>query len=95
MNLDVTIKGLAEIIRGAIADTQDEATTNLRLSPDEFVKKMYLEHDGEALLELMASGEISVCERLGLVSTDEVNEGVIIVPRWGNLVAHLRIVNRA
>ena len=50
--------------------------------------------DGQQLLDLMESGEWRVCERLGLCKA-YIKEDVayIDVPRWNNLVQHLRIVD--
>lgn len=82
-------------LRGQIADTGETSETeNLHLTRDEFMARMRLEGDGQALLDLMESGEWRVCERMGLTNA-YYDDGVpyIDVPRWKNLVAHLRIVN--
>ena len=56
--------------------------------------KMLKEKDGWALLDLLEIGEWRVVENLGLVN-GYIKEGVVYfnIPRWNNLVEHLRIVN--
>lgn len=79
-------------LRGQIHETAE--TTDLHLTRDEFMARMHLEGDGQALLDLMESGEWRVCERTGLTNAYYDGEVPYIdVPRWNNLVAHLRIVN--
>lgn len=89
------IKELAEILRGQIGGTDETSeTTGLHLTRDEFVARMLEEKDGQALLDLMEGGEWKVCERLGLTNAYLGEGGAYIdVPRWNNLVSHLRIVN--
>lgn len=82
-------------LRGQIANTEETAATeDLHLTREEFMARMLLEEDGQALLDLMESGEWRVCERMGLTNAYYKEEVAYIdVPRWNNLVAHLRIVN--
>lgn len=89
------IKDLAEHLRKQIGGTEESPeTTDLHLTRDEFMRRMLLERDGQALLDLMESGEWRVCERLGLTNAYlEGSTAYIDVPRWNNLVSHLRIVN--
>lgn len=89
------IKELAEILRGQIGGTDETPETkDLHLARDEFMKKMLEEKDGQALLDLMEGGEWKVCERLGLTNAYyDGGTAYIDVPRWNNLVSHLRIVN--
>jgi len=89
------IKNFAEILRGEIANTEETTETkDLHLTRKEFMDKMLLEQDGRSLLDLMEIGEWKVCERLGLTNAHyEGDVAYIDVPRWINLVAHLRIVN--
>lgn len=88
------IKNLAEHLRKQIGGTDETPdTTNLHLTREEFMERMLRERDGQALLDLMEDGEWRVCERLGL--TEAYMEGstaIIDVPRWNNLLSHLRIV---
>lgn len=94
------IKNFAEHLRKMIGGTDETSeTTDLHLTRKEFMERMLLERmllegDGQALLDLMENGEWKVCERLGLTNA-YVHEGVayIDVPRWNNLVTHLRVVN--
>lgn len=82
-------------LRGQIADTGETPDTeNLHLTREEFMARMLREKDGQALLDLMESGEWRVCERMGLTNA-YYDDGVpyIDVPRWNNLVAHLKIVH--
>ena len=89
------IKNFADSLRGQIGGTDETSlTVNLTLSRDEFVARMLEEKDGQELLDLMERGEWKVCERLGLTNAYLGEGGARIeVPRWNNLVAHLRIVN--
>jgi len=82
-------------LRGLCEETSETPeSTDLHLTRDAFQQKMLVEEDGQALLDLLSSGEYKVCERMGL-SNGYIEDGVayIDVPRWNNLVAHLRIVN--
>lgn len=82
-------------IRGKLEDTSESPeTTDLHLTKDEFMERMRREEDGESLLALLESGESSVVERMGLCH-GHIEEGSVVfdVPRWNNLVGHLRIVN--
>jgi hypothetical protein len=83
-------------VRSRCGQNTDETaeTTNLHLSRDEFMQKMLQEENGEQLLDLLESGEWRICERHGL-SNAYISDGVayIDVPRWNNLVSHLKIVN--
>lgn len=88
----------AELIRGKtnedLAETAD--TTNLVLSREQFMEKMHGEPDGQDLLDLLEDGEWRVVERLGLCTGNLEPAGPTFrIPRWKNLVAHLRIVNKA
>ena len=69
-------------------------STDLHLTRDEFMQRMLREVDGQQLLDLMEKGECWVCERFGLCDA-YYKDGVayIDVPRWNNLLQHLRIVN--
>lgn len=89
------IKEFAELLRGQIGGTDESPeTSNLHLTRDEFMAKMRQERDGQALLDLMEMGEWKICERLGLTNAYlEGSVAYIDVPRWNNLVSHLRIVN--
>ena len=67
---------------------------DLVLTKDEFEQLMRRESDGEELLGLLEKGESSIVERMGLCHGSILNGAVVFnVPRWNNLVAHLRIVN--
>lgn len=76
-------------------NTEETAeSVDLHLTRDEFMAKMREEPDGQALLDLLEAGEWRICERLGLSNAYHADgEAWIDVPRWNNLVAHLRIVN--
>ena len=73
---------------------EDGSTTDLHLEREDFMQKMFAEENGQQLLDLLEEGEWRVCERMGL-SKAYVEDGTayIDVPRWNNLVAHLKIVN--
>jgi hypothetical protein len=81
--------------RASLADTEETPeTTNLHLTHDEFKQNMLKEVNGQALLDLLESGEWRICERMGLIITHSEEENkCIVVPGWKNLVAHLSIVN--
>lgn len=85
----------AEYLRKQIGGTDEgPETTNLHLTRDEFMARMLGEENGQALLDLMEMGEWRVCERLGLTNAYYDNGTAYIdVPRWNNLVTHLRIVH--
>ena len=69
-------------------------TTNLHLTRQQFLDRMLIEKDGQALIDLMVAGEWKVCERLGLTkSYRDGGVNYIDVPRWNNLLAHLQIVH--
>ena len=90
------MKSFADNLRQQIGGTDETAETmNLHLTRPEFMEKMLREEDGKSLLDLLEDGEWMICERLGLTNAYR-SEGVayIDVPRWNNLVTHLRIVNR-
>lgn len=75
--------------------TEESAETqNLTLVKQQFMDKMLQEKDGWDLLDCLEGGEWKVAERLGLIN-GYVKDGqpCFNVPRWNNLVAHLRIVN--
>lgn len=89
------IKNFAEHLRKMIGGTDETPeTTDLHLTRSDFMEKMLLEVDGQSLLDLMEAGEWRVCERLGLTNAyDQDGVAYIDVPRWNNLVTHLRVVN--
>jgi hypothetical protein len=85
-----------EDLRSHLEDTgETPETTELHLTREEFMIRMLLEPNGQAMLDLMEDGEWKVCERMGLTNA-YYKEGVayIDVPRWKNLVAHLKICNQ-
>lgn len=86
---------IADSLRNDLGQSEEPTdSTDLHLTRDEFMQRMHREKDGQQLLDLMEDGEYIVCERLGLC--DGYYEGdvaYIDVPRWNNLVQHLRIVN--
>ena len=79
----------------AFGRTEENAeSTNLTLTKAEFMAKMLKEKDGWALLHLLEIGEWKVVENLGLIIGYIKDSQVYFnVPRWNNLVEHLRIVN--
>lgn len=90
------IDRFTEGLRSQLEDTgETPETTNLHLTRNEFMDRMLLEGDGQSLLDLMEDGEWKVCERMGLTNA-YYDGGVpyIDVPRWKNLVAHLRICHQ-
>lgn len=79
-------------LRGNIQETAD--SLDLKLTQADFIERMNREEDGQSLLDLMEVGEWRVCERLGLTfGYMQGSTAYIDVPRWNNLVAHLRMVN--
>ncbi len=71
-------------------------SVNLTLTKQQFVDKMKLEMNGKGdlLLDLLERGEWRIAERMGLIHGEHKNgEVVFTVPRWNNLVQHLRIVH--
>ena len=92
MDLEKTTNSLRDALFGETEETAD--STDLHLTRDDFMKRMLRNKDGQQLLDLMELGECWVCERLGLCDA-YYEDGVpyIDVPRWNNLVKHLRIVN--
>lgn len=80
-------------LRGNIQE--NETSSNLHLTKAEFMEKMKLEPDGQALLDLLQMGEHKIVERMGLMHGYADGKGNIFfdIPRWNNLVEHLRIVN--
>ena len=85
-----------DLARGLCGEDLEETseTIGLKLTKAEFMVKMREEVDGDALLDLLESGEHRVCERLGLCNAYIEHVTVYFdVPRWKALVAHLRIVN--
>lgn len=92
------IKNFAEALRQECVDkgalVEDANSTNLSLNKQEFMEKMLKEKDGEALLLLLEDGEWKVAERLGLINGRlENGQPRFDVPRWNNLVQHLKIVH--
>lgn len=77
--------------------TQETAeSVNLVLTKQQFVDKMKLEMDGngDLLLDLLERGEWRIAERMGLIHGEQKDgEVVFTIPRWNNLVQHLRIVH--
>ncbi|MHA1948314.1 MAG: hypothetical protein ACW99G_03600 [Candidatus Thorarchaeota archaeon] len=91
MNDDMDFKNFADKLRNC---EETEETTDLHLTRDEFMTKMYQEKNGQELLDLLESGEHRICERMGLSNAYyEGDTAYIDVPRWNNLVAHLNLVN--
>lgn len=85
-----------EGLRRQIGGTEETPeTTNLHLTREEFMARMLLEPNGQDYLNLMEDGEWKVCERMGLTNA-YYSDGVayIDVPRWNNLVAHLKICHQ-
>lgn len=84
-----------DAMRSECEDTAEtKETTNLVLSKHDFMTRMLKEPDGWQLLDLLENGEWRVAERLGLILGERTPRGIEFqVPRWRNLVAHLRIVN--
>lgn len=85
-----------ENLRKQCSDSIEETpeTTSLHLTREEFMVKMKAEKDGWQLLDLLEQGEWKVAERLGLISGYREGDKVYFdVPRWNNLVEHLKIVN--
>lgn len=81
--------------QAAVGSTEENTESqNLILFKQQFMDKMLQEKDGWALLDCLESGEWRVAERLGLIN-GYVKDGqpCFDVPRWNNLVEHLRIVN--
>lgn len=79
----------------AFGRTEENAeSTNLTLTKPEFMAKMLKEKNGWALMDCLEFGEWKVAERLGLI-IGYIKDGqpYFDVPRWNNLVEHLRIVN--
>lgn len=89
------LTNFTEALRKRIGGTDETSeTTNLHLTRDEFASRMLQEKDGQALLDLLEMGEWRICERMGLTNAYyEGSTAYIDVPRWNNLVTHLRIVN--
>lgn len=91
MNLNEFNEELRKGCNEDLAETPD--TLNLHLTQTEFMEKMRKEKNGQALLDLMESGEWRICERMNLCHGYRDNGTIYIdVPRWKNLVAHLQIV---
>lgn len=81
--------------QAAIGNTEENTeSVNLALAKPEFMAKMLKEKDGWALMDCLEHGEWKIAERLGLIE-GYVKDGIawFNVPRWNNLVEHLRIVN--
>lgn len=75
-------------------DTKNTESVNLTLAKPEFMTKMLKEKDGWVLMDCLEFGEWKVAERLGLIN-GYIKDGqpYFDIPRWNNLVEHLRIVN--
>lgn len=90
------MKEFLDNLRALTGESTQENTEskNLTLTKEQFMGKMLLEEDGVGLLDLLESGEWRVVERMGMIN-GYVKDGkpYFDVPRWNNLVAHLRIVN--
>ena len=79
-------------LRGDIQESED--SVNLTLTKEAFMAKMLKEKDGWALLDLLEAGEWRIAERLGLIrGYYQDGKTLFEIPRWNNLVEHLRIVN--
>lgn len=90
------IDKLTDSLRSRLEDTgETPETSDLHLTREEFMARMLLEPNGQDYLDLMEDGEWKVCERMGLTNA-YYSEGVayIDVPRWKNLVAHLKICHQ-
>lgn len=87
----MTLNDFAEMLRQQCNHDLNETgeTSNLTLTQSEFESKILAEDNGTALLDLYKRGESRICERLGLVRVEQMG---IVVPRWKNLIAHLKIV---
>lgn len=87
----MTLNDFAEMLRQQCNHDLSETgeTSNLTLTQSEFDKKILAEDNGAALLDLYKRGECRICERLGLVRVEQMG---IVIPRWKNLIAHLKIV---
>jgi hypothetical protein len=89
-DLDRMLQGLRESVEDC---SETEESISLTLTKQEFMEKMLKEEKGQALLDLLESGESTVCERMGLI-TGYIKDGQVYfdIPGWNNLVAHLKIV---
>lgn len=90
------IERFTEGLRAHLEDTGETSdTSDLHLTREEFMARMLLEPNGQDFLDLMEDGEWRVCERMRLTKA-YYSEGVayIDVPRWKNLVAHLKICHQ-
>ncbi len=90
------LKQLANYLRTTCGENTKETkdTTNLTLTKNEFVTKILLEKDGQALLNLLESGEHKICESMELIhGYKEKEQTYFNIPGWNNLIAHLKIVN--
>jgi len=91
----MNLENLANNLRDAIAPTEESVDSiDLVLTKEEFMSKMLQEKDGWPMLDLLEMGESEVVERLGLLH-GYIEKGVVFfsIPRWNNLLMHLRIVN--
>ncbi len=90
---DQVEKSLRDAAMGKPVEETEESSL-LHLTRDDFITKMLKEENGQALLDLMESGEWRICERMGLCNAYyEGSTAYIDVPGWQNLVAHLQIVH--
>lgn len=74
-------------LRGSIAE--DNTTTDLRMSIEDFTRKLIELPDGKELAKLLMEGELKIAVRMGLINVEP--DGYHI-PRWNNLIEHLRIL---
>lgn len=74
--------------------TENEYTSDLLLTKDEFIDRVNREDNGQELLDLLEMGESNVCERMGLCH-GYIEGGVVYfkVPEWNHLISHLKLVN--
>lgn len=88
------MKEFLDNLRAATGENVQESEPILTLSKEDFITKMLKEKDGTALLDCLEMGEWRIAERMGLIDGYyEDGKAFFTVPRWNNLVAHLRIVN--
>lgn len=88
------MKDFLDDLRSTIENTEETAESiNLTLTKEQFISKMLEEKDGVALLNCLED-ENKIAERMGLIH-GYVKESITYfdIPRWNNLIAHLRIVN--
>lgn len=78
-------------IAGGVTE-ECSATTNIRLTPEQFSDKMLSVPNGKALVDLLVAGEIKIAQNLGLINWVEENgQKFFFIPRWNNFISHLQI----